>query len=266
VSLRLCANLNFLFTEVPLLDRFEAAAAAGFRGVELLAPYEAPAAALRARLDAAGLSAVLINSFAGDREKGERGMACLPGKEPAFRDSIERSLEYASALGCGMIHFMGGVKPDDVPFDLAAALYATRLAWAAERARAAGVRLMLEAINQRDIPGYVVRTQEQAAALVKAIGTDSVGLQFDIYHCQTAQGDVTRRLEALMPLIGHIQVADVPSRSEPGTGEVGWDFLFGRIEALGYQGWIGCEYKPAGETGVGLAWRRRFGIEGESTR
>jgi len=135
---RLCANLDFLFTELPLLDRFDAAAEAGFGGVELLAPYEAPAAALRARLNAAGLAAVLINSFAGDREKGERGMACLPGREQDFRDSIELTLDYASALGCGMVHFMGGVRPDDVPLDLAAALYATRLAWAAERARAAG--------------------------------------------------------------------------------------------------------------------------------
>ena len=261
---RLCANLDFLFTELPLLDRFDAAAEAGFGGVELLAPYEAPAAALRARLNAAGLAAVLINSFAGDREKGERGMACLPGREQAFRDSIELSLEYASALGCGMVHFMGGVRPDDVPVDLAAALYATRLAWAAERARAAGVRLMVEAINQRDIPGYVVRTQEQAAALVAAAGTDVAGLQFDVYHCQTAQGDVARRLEALMPLIGHMQVADVPGRNEPGTGEVGWSFLFGRIEALGYRGWIGCEYRPAGSTTAGLGWRERFGF-GEGT-
>jgi hydroxypyruvate isomerase len=264
VPLRLCANLDLLFTEIPLLDRFGAAAEAGFRGVELIAPYGTPAAALRARLDAAGLTAVLINSFAGDREEGERGMACLPGKEQAFRDSIELSLDYASTLGCGMVHFMGGVKPDDVPFDLAAALYVTRLAWAAERARGAGVRLMVEAINGRDIPGYFVRTQEQAAALVAAIGTDTVGLQFDIYHCQTAQGDVARRLEALMPLIGHVQVADVPGRNEPGTGEIGWDFLFRRIEALEYRGWIGCEYRPEGETTAGFGWRRRFGIEENS--
>ena len=265
MSLRLCANLNFLFTEVPLLDRFDAAAEAGFKGVELLSPYEASLTNLRARLEAAGLTAVLMNSFAGDREKGERGLACLPDKEQAFRDSIELSLEYASGLGCGMIHFMGGVKPDDVSFDLAMALYSRRLAWAADRAHAAGIQLMVEAINQRDIPGYIVRTQEQAAALVTAIDTDAVGLQFDIYHCQTAQGDVARRVEQLMPLIRHIQVADVPGRNEPGTGEVGWDFLFNRIAELNYQGWVGCEYKPLGRTATGLAWRRRFGFQEETT-
>ena len=260
MALQFCANLNFLFADLPLLDRFEAAAKAGFEGVELLAPYEVPAKAIRERLDGAGLRQVLFNSPSGDRAAGERGMACIPGRESEFRESVHRALDYATALDCKLIHLMAGVQPKDVPYDRAAALYTLHLAWAAEQAQAAGVRLVIEAINQHDIPGYFLRTQEQAAAIVCAIGADRVGLQFDIYHCQTAQGDVTRRLEALMPLIAHMQVADVPGRHEPGTGEVGWRFLFGRIQALGYQGWIGCEYQPKGDTVAGLSWRQRYGV------
>lgn len=260
MALRFSANLNWLFTEQPFLGRFEAAARAGFRGVELLAPYEAPAQVVRERLDAAGLELVLINSPAGDRARGERGMACIPGREAAFRDSVHRALDYATTLGCPLVHLMAGAKPEDVPADTAAALYAVHLAWAAEQAHAAGIRLAIEAINHRDIPGYLLSTQEQAAALVQAIGPERVGLQFDLYHCQTAQGDVARRMEALLPLITHMQVADVPGRHEPGTGEIGWRYLFGRIEALGYAGWIGCEYGPEGDTVAGLAWRRRYGV------
>lgn len=258
MPLKFCANLSYLFTEVPVLDRFEAAARAGFMGVEMLAPYDQPANALRERLDGAGLRLVLINSYAGNRAAGERGMACIPGRQAEFRDSIERTLDYAVTLGCKLVHFMAGLKPDDVAQETAAALYAVNLHWAAERAARAGVRLAIEAINGRDMPTYFLKTQEQAAAIVRAIGSDKVGLQFDIYHCQTMQGDVARRLEALLPIIAHIQVADVPGRHEPGTGEVGWKFLFEHIQALGYQGWIGCEYTPATNTIDSLQWRQSF--------
>lgn len=257
MALKFCANLSFLFADLPLLDRFEAAAAAGFKGVKLLSPYEIPAKAIRERLDGTGLKQVLFNTHAGDRAGGERGMACIPGREGELRETVRRALDYAATLDCGLIHLMAGVQPKDVPHDTAAALYAVHLAWAAELSQAAGVRLVIEAINQRDVPGYFLRTQEQAAA----IGADRVGLQFDIYHCQTAQGDVARRLETLMPLIAHMQVADVPGRHEPGTGEVGWEFLFGRIQALGYEGWIGCEYQPKSDTNAGLSWRRRYGAQ-----
>ena len=175
-------------------------------------------------------------------------------------NSVRLALEYAAVLDCRLIHLMAGVVPGDVPYETAAALYAVNLAWAAEQAGAAGVRLAIEAINGRDIPGYFLRTQEQAAAVAAAIGPDKVGIQFDIYHCQTAQGDISRRLEALLPLIAHIQVADVPGRHEPGTGEIGWEFLFGRIRELGYEGWIGCEYQPKGDTVAGLSWRQRYGV------
>jgi hydroxypyruvate isomerase len=259
MALKLSANLNWLFADLPLLERFEAAAKAGFKGVELIAPYEVPARTIRERLDGAGLRQILINTYAGERA-GDRGLACIPGRENEFRDSVRRALDYAATLDCKLVHVMAGVQPKDVSDAAAAALYTIQLAWAAELAHAAGVRLVIEPINQRDIPGYFLRTQEQAAALIAAIGADRVGLQFDVYHCQTAQGDVTRRIETLMPLIAHMQVADVPGRNEPGTGEIGWEFLFRRIQELGYRGWIGCEYRPTGDTTAGLSWRLRFGV------
>ena len=257
---RFCANLGFLFAEMPFLDRFDAAARVGFTAVEYAVPYDYPAPELRARLQDAGLQQVLINSPAGNRAAGERGMACVPGRVAAFRDSIGQALDYATALDCKQVHVMAGNPPPEVAWDTAAALYAANLAWAAEQASAAGVKLVIEPLNPRDAPGYLLRTQEQGAAIVAAIGHDRLGLQFDIYHCQTAQGDVTRRLEALMPVIDHMQLADVPGRHEPGTGEIGWDYLFGHIDALGYGGWIGCEYNPAGDTVAGLGWRRRYGV------
>jgi hydroxypyruvate isomerase len=257
---RLCANLGFLFGEVPFLDRFDAAAGAGFKGVEFASPYDYPAAELRARLKDAGLSLVLINSPAGNRAAGERGFACLPGRVDTFRDGVSQALDYAVALDCKLIHVMAGVPPADLAPDTAAALYAANLAWAGERGLAAGVKLVIEPLNPRDAPGYYLRTQEQGAAIVAAIGHDRIGLQFDIYHCQTAQGDVTSRLANLLPVVDHMQLADVPGRHEPGTGEIGWEYVFRRIDEFGYAGWIGCEYAPLGDTVEGLAWRRRYGV------
>jgi hydroxypyruvate isomerase len=256
----LCANLGFLFPEFPFLDRFAAAARAGFAGVEFASPYEYPAAELRARLDDNGLTQVLINSPPGNRAAGERGFACVPERRADFRNSVEQALEYAVALGCERVHVMAGMPSADVPRDTALALYAANLAWAGERGLAAGVKLLIEPLNPRDVPGYLLGTQEQGAAIAGAIGRDRLGLQFDIYHCQIAQGDVTTRLAALMPAIDHMQLADVPGRHEPGTGEIGWEFIFRRIDELGYTGWIGCEYAPLGDTAEGLAWRRRYGV------
>lgn len=257
---RFCANLGFLFPDLPFLDRFAAAARAGFTAVEYASPYEYPAADLRTRLADHGLEQVLINSPAGNRAQGERGFACLPGRDGDFRDGVSLALDYAQALGCGLVHVMAGVPPRDLSYDTALALYARNLAWAGERAQASGVRLTIEPLNPHDAPGYLLRTQEQGAAIVAAIGRDRVGLQFDLYHCQTAQGGLTARLAALMPLIAHLQLADVPGRHEPGTGEIAWDFVFRRIDELGYAGWIGCEYAPLGDTLAGLAWRRRFNV------
>ncbi len=255
-----CANLSMMFNEAGFLDRFAAAKQAGFDAVEFLFPYEHKPAELRARLDDNGLRQVLFNMPPGDWGAGERGLAALPGRQAAFRDGVRKALDYAHALDCRMVHCMAGIVPADVPYDTAAATYAANLAWAAEQAQPAGVRIVIEPINQRDMPGFFLRTQAQGAAIVEAIGRDRLGLQFDLYHCQVTEGDITKRMEAHLPVIAHMQIADVPERHEPGTGEIGWDFVFRRIDALGYRGSIGCEYRPAGDTVEGLAWRKRYGV------
>lgn len=257
---RLCANLSMMFGELPFLDRFEAAARAGFEGVEFLFPYEHPAHELRARLDAHGLTQALFNMPPGEWTAGERGLACLPGRVEEFRAGVHRALEYADVLGCHLVHCMAGIVPPGVSHTTASALYAANLAWAAEQAARAGVRIALEPINHRDMPGFLLNTVAQGAAVVEALGRERAGLQFDIYHCQVTEGDLTRRLEAHMPVVAHIQIADVPTRHEPGTGEIGWEHVFRTIDALGYTGWVGCEYRPAGDTVVGLSWRRRYGV------
>ena len=257
---RLCANLSMMFNEVPFLDRFAAAARAGFTGVEFLFPYEHPAAEIRSRLEAHGLTQVLFNAPPGDWAGGERGTACLPGRVAEFRAGIQRALEYAGVLGNTLIHVMAGIVPEGVAPGTASALYAANLAWAAELASQAGVRLIIEPINHRDMPRFFLNTMAQGAAVVEAIGRDRLGLQFDLYHCQVTEGDITKRMEALLPIIAHMQIADVPDRHEPGTGEIGWDYVFRRIDALGYTGWVGCEYRPAGDTVAGLSWRKRFGV------
>jgi hydroxypyruvate isomerase len=257
---RLAANLSMMFNEIPFLDRFAAAAKAGFKGVEFLFPYDFPAAEIRKRLADHGLTQVLFNMPPGDWACGERGMASLPSRQAEFRDGVKQALDYAAALDCKLVHCMAGIPGPDVTFGTAAALYAQNVAWAADQATAAGVRLCLEPINHRDMPGFHLNTMAQAAAVIAAIGAEKVGLQFDIYHCQITEGDITKRMELHMPIIAHMQLADVPARNEPGTGEIGWPYVFRRIDELGYEGWIGCEYRPAGDTLAGLAWRQQFGV------
>ncbi len=257
---RLAANLSMMFNEVPFLDRFAAARKAGFEAVEFLFPYDFPAKDLRQRLDDNGLTQALFNMPPGDWAKGERGLASLPGRVEEFRQSAQKALDYAAALDCKLVHCMAGIVPEGVAPVTAASLYAANLAWAVELAKPAGVKLVIEPINHRDMPRYFLHTEAQGAAVVEAIGRDRLGLQFDIYHCQITEGDVTRRMEAFMPVIAHIQIADVPARNEPGTGEIGWEFVFRRMDELGYRGWVGCEYRPAGDTVQGLGWRRRFGV------
>lgn len=255
---RFAANLSMMFNEVPFLDRFAAARKAGFEGVEFLFPYEFPAAELRTRLKGEGLTQALFNMPPGDWAKGERGMASLPGRQAEFRESLKKALDYAAALDCRQIHCMAGLQPAGANLTTATAVYAANLAWAAEQAHPAGVRLVIEPINHRDMPGYFLNTQAQGAAIIEAIGSDRVGLQFDVYHVQITEGDITKRMEQYMPIIGHMQIADVPARNEPGTGEIGWSYVFRRMDELGYKGWVGCEYRPAGETVAGLGWRARF--------
>ncbi len=258
--MRFCANLSMMFNEVPFLERFDAAARAGFKGVEYLFPFEHDAHELRARLDASGLEQILFNGPPGDWAAGERGTASLPGRQAEFRDGIARALDYAAILGNRMVHVMAGIPPEGTAPATAAGLYAANLAWAAERAHAAGIKLVIEPINHRDMPGFHLNTMAQGAAVIDAIGRDRLGLQFDIYHCQITEGDVSKRMERFMPVIAHMQVADVPARNEPGTGEIGWSYIFAQIEKLGYEGWIGCEYRPAGDTVAGLTWRNHLNV------
>ena len=257
--MRLCANLSMMYNEVGFLDRFEAAAKSGFKGVEFLFPFEHDPAEIRRRLDDNGLEQVLFNAPPGQWDKGERGTASLPGRQTEFQDGIKRALDYAAVLGNKLLHVMAGI-PTGVSPVTAATTYAANLAWAAEHATKAGIRLVIEPINHRDMPGFYLNTMAQGAAIAEALGPDRVGLQFDVYHCQVTEGDVTKRMAALMPVIAHMQIADVPDRHEPGTGEIGWEYVFRQIDSLGYTGWVGCEYRPAGETNVGLAWRERYSV------
>jgi hydroxypyruvate isomerase len=257
---RLAANLSMMFNEVPFLDRFDAASKAGFEGVEFLFPYDFPAAEIATRLKSNGLTQALFNMPPGDWANGERGMASLPGRQTEFREGVKKALDYAAALDCKLVHCMAGIVPAGVPAVTAASLYAANLAWAGEQAVAAGVRVAIEPINHRDMPGYFLNTQGQGAAIVEAIGRDRLGLQFDVYHCQTTEGDVTKRMELHLPVIAHMQIADVPARNEPGTGEIGWKYVFRRMDELGYTGWVGCEYRPKADTVEGLGWRQEFGL------
>ncbi len=255
---RFAANLSMMFNEVPFLDRFAAAAEAGFKGVEFLFPYDHPAVDIRARLDDAGLALALFNMPPGDWAAGERGTAGLPGRQAEFRDGVQRAIDYAGALGCPLLHCMAGIATADAVPGAHFAAYVANVAWAAERTAAAGLRLVLEPINHRDMPGYILNTTGEAAGIVEALGRDRIALQFDLYHCQITEGDLIRHMEALMPIIGHVQIADVPGRNEPGTGEINWANVLPRLDALGYQGWVGCEYRPAAGTVAGLTWRNRY--------
>ena len=255
---RFCANLSMMFNEQPFLDRFEAAAKAGFDAVEFLFPYDHPAPVLRERLEANGLRQILFNGPPGDWAGGERGLAALPGRQAEFREGVKRALDYAGTLDCKLLHCMAGVPAPGVPFTTSASLYAANLAWATEQASAVGVKVVIEPINHRDMPGFHLHTLAQGAAVVEAIGPDRIGLQFDVYHCQITEGDITQRLEQHLPLVAHIQVADVPGRNEPGTGEIAWRYVFAAMDRLGYAGHVGCEYRPAHKTVAGLSWIPTF--------
>ncbi|MBV9748469.1 MAG: hydroxypyruvate isomerase family protein [Acetobacteraceae bacterium] len=259
---RFAANLSMMFNEVPFLDRFGAARRAGFEAAEFLFPYEHPASEVRKRVDDAGLAIVLFNMPPGDWAAGERGLAGVPGRQAEFRDGVARALDYAQALSCPLLHCMAGIVPSDARPGAAANLYVANLAWAAEQTSRAGVRLAIEPINHRDMPGYLLHTTAQGAGVVEAVndavGAECIGLQLDLYHCQVSEGDLTRHMEALLPITAHVQIADVPGRHEPGTGEIAWGWIFRQLDALGYKGWVGCEYRPANETVAGLVWREQY--------
>lgn len=250
---RFAANLSMLFTERPFLERFEAAARAGFGAVEFLFPYEWPAAEIRAALDRNTLELALFNAPPGDWVAGERGLAALPGREEAFRESLQRALDHARVLRPARLHVMAGLAEGAA----ARRTYVRNLAWAA--AAAGERRLTIEPINSRDVPGYHLSTSADAEAVLAEVGAANVGLQLDLYHAQIMEGDLARRIERLLPLVSHIQIAGVPDRHEPDEGEVNYAYLFSLLDSLGYAGFVGCEYRPRGATEDGLGWLRRLG-------
>ncbi|WP_439685343.1 2-oxo-tetronate isomerase [Cupriavidus oxalaticus] len=255
---RFAANLSMMYNEHAFLDRFAAAAADGFQAVEYLFPYEHPAAELRARLDANGLTQALFNAPPGDWAAGERGLASLPGREVEFRDAVGRALEYAGVIGNDRVHVMAGLVPADADRARYRATYLENVAFAAQAAAAQGVTIVLEPINTRDMPGYFLNRQDDAQAICKEVGAANLKVQFDCYHCQIVEGDIAMKLKRDMPGIGHIQIAGVPERHEPDLGELNYPYLFDLIDALGYQGWIGCEYRPRAGTSAGLGWLKPY--------
>ena len=254
------ANLGFLFTDRPFLDRFAAAAAAGFRAVEYMSPYEHDCRDIAARLADHGLAQALFNLPAGDWEAGERGLACLPHRVGAFRDGVAVALDAAAALGCDRLNCLAGIVPAGADRAALEATLIDNLAFAAEAAARRGVKLLIEPINDRDMPGFFLNRTDEALRLIEKVGAPNLWLQADVYHMQVMEGDLARRLEAAAPRIAHIQIADNPGRREPGTGEINYTFLLPFIDRLGYDGWVGCEYRPTTTAEASLGWMRALGV------
>ena len=265
---RFAANLTLLYNEHHFLERFAAAAADGFHAVEYLFPYAFEAPTLRQRLADHGLQQVLFNAPPGDWQAGERGLACLPGREAEFRRSLDQALAYAEALDCPRVHVMAGLAPAGLARARLLATYEANLAWAAEQAASAGREVLIEPINGRDMPGYFLNRQDEAHRIVQALGAPNLKVQMDLYHCQIVEGDVAMKLRQYLPSgrVGHLQIAGVPERHEPDIGELHHPYLLALIDQLsaecGWDGWVGCEYRPArgsapGATTAGLGWRPR---------
>ncbi|NIC05502.1 hydroxypyruvate isomerase [Billgrantia bachuensis] len=254
---KFAANLSMLFTEEDFLDRFKAAAEAGFKGVEYLFPYDYTAVELKALLDEHGLTQVLHNLPAGDWGAGERGIACHPDRVEEFRAGVVKAIDYATVLGCKQVNCLAGIQPQGVSLEQARRTLVDNLRFAADKLEAAGILLLAEPINTRDIPGFFLNRTEQALAIFDEVGSDNLKLQYDIYHMQIMEGDLAPTIEKHLGRIAHVQLADNPGRHEPGTGEINYPFLFAHLDRLGYDGWIGCEYKPATTTQEGLGWLDR---------
>ena len=255
---RFAANLTMLFAEVPFLNRFAAAASAGFRAVEYMFPYDYEPQALADRLHAHGLQQVLHNLPAGDWTAGDRGIACHPGREAEFQDSVGRAVTYAKALGCSRVNCMAGKRPPGVSAEQAQEALVGNLRFAASELKKSGITLLLEAINTRDMPGFFVSTTRHALSVLDAVGSDNLLYQYDIYHMQRMEGELADTLQTHLPRIGHVQLADNPGRNEPGTGEINYSFLLPYLDRIGYAGWVGCEYKPRTATLAGLGWMAQY--------
>lgn len=251
---KFAANLSMMFQEVPFLDRFAAARAAGFAGVEFLFPYDFPKGDVARHLQAASLSQALFNTVPGDFARGERGLAALPGREDEFQAGVDKALDYAVALGCPTIHCMAGLRPVDVPEATLEATYVANISTAAAKAATHGVTVVIEPINTRDIPGYFLNYQRQGRHIIERIGAANLKLQLDLYHCQIMEGDLAMHIRDFADITGHMQIAGVPERHEPDVGEINYPYLFELIDKVGYTGWVGCEYRPRGRTEDGLGW------------
>ena len=269
---KFAANISMLYPELPFLDRFEAAASDGFGAVECQFPYQWPAREIALRLEAHGLEQILINTPASSASRGlpdrgmrpdQRGLACVPGCESEFRSAFLLALEYADVLGCSRIHAMAGLVPDGANRERVRDTYLANLRWACEQSASAACDVLIEPINTRDVPGYYLNRQGDAHAIVEAIASSRLKVLMDLYHCQVVEGDVATKLKTYLPTgrVGHLQIAGVPERQEPDRGELRYEYLFEAIDALGWKGWIGCEYRPrageqSGGTSRGLAWRK----------
>jgi hydroxypyruvate isomerase len=259
---KFAANLSFIFQEVGFLDRFAAAAACGFKGVEYLSPYDHSPEVIAEQLNRHGLEQALFNMPPGDWAAGERGIGALPGREQEFRDGVETALVYAKTTKCRILHAMAGLWPQARDRAEAERVYIANLRHAADRLAGDGLTLVIEPINNRDIPGYFLNTTTQAMSIIERVGRSNLKLQLDLYHVQIMEGDLAHRIRALAGHYPHVQIAGNPGRHEPDVGEINYPFLFDLLDELGYAGWIGCEYRPRGETKAGLDWAKRYGIGG----
>ncbi|MBV8602852.1 MAG: hydroxypyruvate isomerase family protein [Candidatus Eremiobacteraeota bacterium] len=259
--IKLAANLTMMFNEVPFLERFEAASACGFKGVEYLFPYEHPVERIASAREAAGVHQALFNLPPGDWSAGERGIAALPGREEEFERSIELALEYALALRTPRVHVMSGLIGDKDPTEMERT-YRRNLRVAAERFGERGIEIVIEPINHRDIPRYYLQTTAQACATIDAVGSANLKLQLDLYHCQITEGDLVHHVRDLAGRYSHVQIAGNPDRNEPDRGEVDYAYVLQALDAGGYDGWVGCEYRPRAGTREGLVWAAPFGISG----
>jgi hydroxypyruvate isomerase len=253
---RFAANLSMMFNEVPFLDRFKAASDAGFKAVEFLFPYEHLPEEVASKAKAAGVEIVLFNMPAGNWAAGERGITGIPGREIEFREGVDRALDYADHLGVSRLHAMAGITPAGEDPAACLATLIANLKYAAQKLAGQKITLLLEAINTRDMPGFMVSTQKDSHAICEAVGAQNLKMQMDLYHMQVMEGDLATSLRRYASMCGHIQIAGCPERHEPDTGEIRYEYLYRLLDEIGYDGWLGCEYRPAGKTTDGLGWFR----------